>query len=201
MAASANAQTLDQAYFASSANGLIVSSEQTLSQTFTVGRSERLNRVDVQVARNPEAPTENLIMEIRSTLSDGSPSLNVLAAASLPPEAIPFSTTNQYVPFDFLPARLDLTAGEVLAIVLRTDAVATGGNVNPYAWTADTPANYARGQVYIAHPPATPSFSASDYSLGFKTYTSVVPAPSALLTALMGVFPGAALLLRRRRRK
>lgn len=201
-AMSAHAQTLDQSYTAIPTTGLIVSSDQTLAQTFTVTRNERLQSVAVQVARNPELPSDDLVLEIRSTQDDGRPSDNILATASLAADTIPFSTEGSFVSFDVLSAGIDLRAGDLMSIVLRTDAVATGGNVNPYAWYADDPGNYTGGIGYVTHSPDRVDFGATSLSFGFRTYTtSIVPAPGALLTALMGAAPGAALLLRRRRKQ
>jgi hypothetical protein len=195
-------QTLDQAYTAQPTTGIIVSNDQTLAQTFTVGRSERLYALYVQAARDLiQVPTHDLILELRTTLADGRPSDNILATSSVPPESIPVSTERSFVGFDFTFANIDLHAGDSLALVLRTDEPVTGGNINPFAWYADDPGNYARGKAYISHASAGGDFSPTLLSFGFRTYTtSVVPAPGALMTALIGVIPATTLLLRRRRR-
>lgn len=192
-------QTLDQSYYASSPTAVLVSREQSFAQTFTVGRSERLYSIYAQVARDLiSVPSLDLVMELRTTLEDGRPSDNVLATGNITPDSVPTWTDSAFVGIDLTYASLDVKAGDKLAIVLRTEEPVTGQGFNPYAWFGNAPGGYEQGSAFIQREGA--EFSSIPFSFGFRSYTtSVVPAPGALMTALIGVMPGTALLLRRRR--
>jgi hypothetical protein len=176
--------TLDQQYLPSSGNGLIVQRVSTVAQTFEVGLTGILDRVEVQLARNAVVPSEGMTLEIRSTLLDGSPAANVLASA--PISAADLSTSFQFMSIDFLSFALEVNGGDMLALVLRSDAVAGGGGIDPFAWGGDGPGGYNRGSVYLDYGTG---FGPTAWDIGFKSYvdTTPVPEPSSLALLLAGV--------------
>lgn len=100
--------------FAAILNGL------SATQTFTVGTSGVLTRIEVMV--DPRGtPLLDLVLELRAT-SGGVPTGPVLARSSVPP----FAGPNPLVAFDLAPYNLSVTAGSLLAFTLRS--FASGGN-------------------------------------------------------------------------
>ena len=78
-----NPISLDQLYIPTSfpQNGLVIQNIQTVAQTFTVGLEGLLTAVELDLGCcRFGPPTADLLVEIRSTLSDGSPSDDVLAS-------------------------------------------------------------------------------------------------------------------------
>jgi hypothetical protein len=172
--------TLDQQYLPSGGNGLIVQRSSTVAQTFEVGLSGVLNGVEVQLARNAAVLSEGMTLEIRSTLPDGSPASGVLA--SVPISAADLSTAFQFISIDLLSFALAVNGGDMFALVLRSDAVAQGGGIDPYAWGGEAPGGYSRGSVYLDC--GTGFVQASGWDVGFRSY--VVPEPSSLALLLCG---------------
>lgn len=178
------AGTLDQQYLPSGGDGLIVARSQTVAQTFEVGLSGLLDRVDISLARNAVLPAEGLILEIRSTLPDGSPMSSVLA--SEPISAADVSIGYQFLSIDFSQSGLLVSGGDTLALVLRSNAEVQGSGIDPFAWSAETPGGYTRGAVFTDQ--GSGFLSASGWDVGFQTYvdTTVVPEPSAIAILLVG---------------
>lgn len=178
----AAAGTLDQQNLASGGDGLIISRSQTVAQTFEVGLSGILDRFELELARNTVLPTEGLTLEVRRTLFDGSPMSSVLA--SVPISASNVSTSYQFLSIDFTQFDLEVTGGEMMALILRSNAEVQGSGIDPFAWCADAPGSYTRGAVYVDH--GNGFLSASGWDVGFRTYVTSVPEPSVLALALVG---------------
>jgi hypothetical protein len=88
----------------------------TVTQTFTVGTTGVLTRIEVMVdPRN--SPVLDLVLEVQGT-TGGAANGNVLASAAVPP----FGGVNPMVGFDLRPYGLAVTAGDELAFVLRSNA-------------------------------------------------------------------------------
>lgn len=148
------------------------------AQTFTVGITGTLTRVDVDISRGS---TADLLFDIRPTVagvpveSDGI----TLAAVTVPASNIP--TTRGFFSVDINSFGVSVTAGEILAIVLRSDL----DQVLDYTWYGHTIDGYALGHHFFRHPPGWPrptwwsDVAGSD--LGFKTFVEPVPVPSTLL--------------------
>ena len=186
-----------------------VNTEFDLAQTFTVGQTGLLDRVEVQVeapsspALRPVAP---LIVELRRT-SDGLPdpsAAGVLATFSVPPASVPTSVfVEPMLGIDLAAQSLPVAAGDVLALGLRSDETAVGGR--GYQWALTTlnvqmrypggemhsrPANTGDDYVRLSDLPNNPS----NIDGGFRTFITVPePAGAALLVA------SAPLLTRRKR--
>ena len=137
------------------------------AQTFTVGAGGVLTDVEVLVA-GAYGAAEPLVLEIQSTTA-GVPDGTVLATASLARAVVPNAAA--YTNFDVSGAGLSVTAGELLAIVLRTDPVPAGSGAS-YVWEGevDALALYLGGEALgtmNAIPWSDPGFSAD---FGFRTY-------------------------------
>jgi len=143
---------LDQEYAPSSFNnGIIIGLGQTVAQTFTVGIEGILDRVEVEIARDPfDVPADGVTLQIRPTEADGLPATTVLASVFIPaldiapgppvgPDVPPFHSV------DLRSFGIGVTEGEGLAIVLSSNARGIHGGIDPYEWVANGPGGYSRG--------------------------------------------------------
>ena len=160
------------------------------AQTFTVGISGILARIDVLV-REDSTSTGNLLFDIRTT-SGGIPAASdtgILASVLLPHGTVPTDPlTMTYTSIDISSFGLSVTEGEVLAIVLRTDA---GGR---YLWKDGAPV-YSRGEPFFRQPNVSlnwQSWSSAGLNIDFAFQTfvdvpSAVPEPSTLTLSGLGI--------------
>jgi hypothetical protein len=166
-------------------NGFLAEDGQTLAQTFTVGLPGLLSAIELDLACCLDRdgivtfPTD-LVIEIRTTLPDGSPSDHVLAATTAKAKNL----SAGFFAFERIPLssqRIEVLPGEVLAIVLSSTAPAMG-LFNPYAWALDSSGQYDRGAGYVSHGLGQEWFRGDDF--GFKTY---VPEPASLALMAFGL--------------
>ena len=155
---------LDQSYTPVNNTGLIVELSQTVTQTFTVGASGNLTRVEVEVAKKPTppAPASDLFLDILGT-TGGLPSGPVLASHTFAVGDVPTAFT--FLGFDLAGLGIAVTAGDVLAIRLTASVDGFTG-IDPYAWRGDAPGVMPRGAGSpapasrpITRPPPTTSAS------------------------------------------
>ena len=162
------------------------------SQTFTVGVSGTLAQVDMRVGRHDDTVTDPLLFDVRTT-SGGIPSTpnsggDILASVSIPASTIPTIGTADpaFFSVDLTPFTVPVTAGEVLAIVLRSNAPSNGS----YVWVGTggplASDGYASGSafqrgVFAAGPGpwGSPSGYMND-DLAFRTYVAVNQASTGL---------------------
>ncbi len=200
---------LDQSHMPNPADGALVIGTHTSwsafgAQTFQVGMSGDLDRVDVLVRRDKTSATQPLVLDIRTTVS-GAPSLgdnlsgaNILAHASLSAAGIPLQTPG-WVTFDLSGAPASVTTGDVLAIVLRS------ADTNHYSWLSGSVPGYSSGSNWFKAAGET-SWSPMPVvgrDFGFKTWVSApstVPLPAGGLLGL-GLLGGLAAVRLLRRRK
>ena len=157
------------------------------AQTFTVGLTGQLTGVDVFIFRQSIA-TEDLIVDVRAT-AGGVPIENnaaALATVVIPRLSVP--TTVGFLHVDLTPFALGVTAGDVLAIVLRT--ASHGGP--EYGWDGQTTDPYPAGGHYFRNPSAgVPTWTLTDpsFDVGFRTFVSIaaVPAVSEWGLAIMAL--------------
>lgn len=181
----ATAGILDQQNQANGGNGLVIANSQAVAQTFEVGFSGLLDRVEIALARNAVLPPEGLTLEVRSTQTDGSPMSSALASVPIYP--VDISTSYQFLSLDLAPFEVVVTGGQVLALILHSSVEAQGGGIDPFAWGADAPGNYTRGAVFLDH--GSGFLTASGWDVSFRTYvdTTIIPEPSILALSVIGV--------------
>jgi hypothetical protein len=159
------------------AGGFINNGGIDIAQTFTVGITGILGRVEVAVTRLATT-TGPLSVEIRPVIGGFPNPLNapILADGLVFPADVPNGPTFGFVGVDLLSDNLVVTPGDVLAIVLRSDTAAGG-----YAWgyTAGDP--YAGGHAFFrAHNPGTDPFLPGGGDQFFRTFVAPVTEPGSL---------------------
>jgi len=143
---------------------LAVAIDRSQIQTFTVGSSGILTRIEVQIAKEPQT-VEDIVLSLWSTDALGLPAA-LLATASLPPSAIAgIGGTRKFTSFDLSSAALRVSNGEVYAIVLDSNASNFSPFVERYEW--ELGGQYERG---VAYTKLGESFLADGDDLHFKTY-------------------------------
>jgi hypothetical protein len=146
---------------------LAVANDRTQIQTFTVGVTGVLTRVDVQVGGNPQT-VEDLILSLWSTDGTGLPK-DLLATASAPPSTTHPNFPRPFITFDLSMETVAVAAGDLLAIALNSDAP----NNPPfflerYVW--EIGGQYTRGTAYTK---IGSSFFEQSEDLHFRTYVIV----------------------------
>jgi hypothetical protein len=141
---------LDQYNFTPTASGPEVRSDQWLAQTFTVGITGSLTQVEVwnfisYAFSPPDAP---LIIEIYET-NRVTPVGPALASVSIPISAVGTNPYFNRTLADFSSFSLRVSAGDLLAIVLRTESTLPGA----FDWWGSIDGStdfYPRGGSYIS---------------------------------------------------
>jgi hypothetical protein len=144
-----------------------------LAQTFTVGMSGSLSKIKLHVTDTNR--TGNYLFDIRPTTANGVPLEDSDWAKVLFHEEIPFNELSTdrsgYISVKLPKKKIVVTAGDVLAIVLRCNNGAGGsfnGNINN---------QYIRGRAFTRYLEGTNNnswlggFGAQpDWDIGFETY-------------------------------
>jgi hypothetical protein len=159
---------------------LAVANDRTQIQTFTVGVTGVLTRIDVQVSRETQT-VEDLVLSLWSTDVTGLPK-DLLATVSVPPSAIDLrSPTEPFVTFDLSAEAIAVSAGELLAILLNSNA-----QNNPpffeerYLW--EIGGQYDRGTAYTR---LDTSFFEQSEDFHFRTYVE-----PAIIQVAIDIKPG-----------
>jgi hypothetical protein len=153
------------------------------AQTFTVGLTGFLTKVDMQVyTGNTPPPTNDLLFDLRTTMggipSEPNSGTNILFSVAIPASAVPVPV-NDIVPWtsvDLGLAAIPVTAGEVLAFCLRSneiglDYVLVGSDTNSYS---------AGGLYYRILGTQSPQWANTfgvDDDLFFHTWVDTAPVP------------------------
>jgi hypothetical protein len=155
----------------------------TLVQTFTVGVTGVLTRLEVQVRRGEET-VEDLVLLLWSTDEEGLPE-NLLATVSQPPAATTPNIPAPFVSFDLGAAAVAVSAGDVLAIELTSNAANDPPFQERYEWQYG--GQYAGGTAYIREGPALSELPGEDFH--FRTYVDVDP---GTIPVALDIKPGGA---------
>ena len=147
------------------------------AQTFEIGVSGKLTRVDVKLSQTTPNPTvpdpgPGITFDIRPTDPNGNPVANnasALAVVTIPDSDIPL--TWDWVKVKLAKFKLNINAGDRLAIVLRGNDDGTPQNHTHSQWQGgfDT---YAAGSAYFRNPdPAGGPWTAQpDIDMYFRTF-------------------------------
>lgn len=157
---------LDQSYVPSSlTNGLEVTQNQPVTQTFTCGRAGRLQQVEVARIRHHNGISTNpLTVSIVTTDSAGVPTTTVLASVVFQPASVPTAIAPLLV--DLAAANVQVQAGQVLGLALTSPNLP---GTPSYAWWGEAPGGgYANGLIYIQQ-----TIALSVWDLAFQTWVSV----------------------------
>jgi hypothetical protein len=167
-------------------------SDLDIAQTFTVGVSGVLSRVDLSMFRYRDVQSTALVDITRvigiepDFTEDG-----LLARRVVPASQVPlYSRADHFNPrftvsVDLSASGIVVRPNDVLAIVMRSDGVSGGGADNFHAVWA-TRYDYERGNVFYYQPPTNVVHIAVDNY--FRTFV-LIPEPStAALAALCGIW-------------
>ena len=167
----APAEVLDQDSGLTNGTATTVNNLVDRAQTFTVGESGFLSKIDLMLyERMPAGAT--LIIDVRET-TGGAPNEsdainNVLLTFGVSTGALS-TVEDEYVTFEVSQFGVQVTAGQVLAIVLR----APGGASIGYDWSSNDPDIYAGGAVYFRDHSGTGLWIANPNSdSGFRTHVT-----------------------------
>jgi hypothetical protein len=151
----------DQFFIPTSGNGLEVTNNQSVQQTFTVGMSGQLVEIELADMRHHRGiSTFDLIFELVSTTANGTPTSFSLGRVVIPPTAL--TSTPTPLRIDLRPFHISVLPGEVLALHLETQSPSNGAT---YAWAGDAPASYGRGETWIQT-----NLGPLSFDMGFTTF-------------------------------
>lgn len=157
---------LDQSYVPSPlTNGLEVTQNQPVTQTFTVGMDGLLTFVEISRIKHHNGVCSNpLTVSLVLTSGAGVPTTTVLATTTLPPASISMTTISPVL-IDFTSASVVVAAGDVLGLALTSP---NPPSTPSYAWWGEAPSSgYAGGQIFIQQ-----TMPLSVWDLAFQTWVS-----------------------------
>jgi hypothetical protein len=172
------------------------------AQTFTVGISGTLRRIDVgnnRVISRPLPGTYTL--DLRSTVGGIPTESNSSILASMTGDLLTLPANLSVISFDLGAAGISVTAGQVLAITMRADAIGTFWNGN----VSETIDPYTRGSAFyrppggVWRPYPLAGYTYTDHQFQTFVETAALPEPSSLFSC--GIATVAGLCVRARRRR
>jgi len=156
-----------------------------IAQTFTVGITGQLTRVDLKIGEFGFGTPEVVHIDIRPTIN-GVPiedDNSFFAQTALLPSEM--SGTSIFTEIDFSSANIIVSIGDVLAIALRSDAPPTHPEGNTYV--SPLTEGYVGGDRFFRGTSSTgtsfPTWttqSSPDLDLKFRTFVNPIPIPSAI---------------------
>ncbi|MBK9386317.1 MAG: hypothetical protein IPN34_16010 [Planctomycetes bacterium] len=161
---------VDQFYFPITGNGLEITSNQSVEQTFLVQLTGQLLAVELYELRHHRGiSTFDLRFDLYPLNGNGAPSGESVATVIIPPSAL--TSVGVAYSVDLFSQHVLVTAGERYAIHLETLSPSNGAT---YAWAGDAPGGYANGDCWIRT-----NVGPLSYDMGFAT--RVLKNPSLLL--------------------
>jgi PEP-CTERM motif-containing protein len=162
--------------------GFAVANDRTQIQTFTVGITGAVTAIDVQVSREP-LTVENLVLSLWSTDAAGLPQAR-LATESVAPTDPAFTSTGPrpFIRLDLTAGGVEVTAGELLAIELNSNAANNPPFNERYLW--EIGGQYDRGTAYTQ---IGSSFFRQSDDFHFRTFVTSVPEPGTLVLLSTGL--------------
>ncbi len=159
-----------------------VANDRTQIQTFTVGITGAVTRIDVQVS-SELLTVENLVLSLWSTDAAGLPEA-LLATESVAPTDPAFTSTGPrpLVPLDLTAGAVEVTSGELLAIELNSNAANNPPFNERYLW--EIGGQYDRGTAYTQ---IGSSFFKQSEDFHFRTFVTSVPEPGTLVLLSTGL--------------
>jgi len=104
--------------------GFSTSGTQTqLAQTFTVGISGILSRIDISLTKASEDATRDIVIDIRPTTSSGAPDpddTHAFLTASVSPSSVLKFPGISLITFDISSSNFSVVAGDILAITISS---------------------------------------------------------------------------------
>jgi hypothetical protein len=163
------------------------------AQTFTVGITGLFTGFDIWMTRD-RSTTLPVLFDIRRTVS-GAPTesnsgADILAAGSIDTSQFDISFTVPNSPPSVLPhvelnqQSFNVVVGDVLALTLRSDAVAPDMAISPLSWRGNLTGQYANGAEYHRVLGAWQMGTAGLQDQVFRTYVTAVPEPSSVLLVI-----------------
>lgn len=143
-------------------------SNQQSAQTFTIGISGTLAQIKVPLI-NDRAATVGVTMDLLRTSAGVPDDGQKLGEVSVGISTLPTTTANRtnpdsWVTFDFTSLDIDVTAGQQLAFVVRTQST------TPILFNAEQNFGYTPGRAYRRNRTATTVWSQRTYSYAFQTF-------------------------------
>ena len=156
---------LDQSYLPNPlTNGLEVTQNQPVTQTFTVGLSGQLTWVEISRIKHHNGICANPLTVDIVTTNAGVPTTTVLATAIVWPTDISLSAPSPVL-IDFRSANVFVAENDVLALALTSP---NPPSTPSYAWWGEAPSSgYAGGQIFIQQ-----TIPLSVWDLAFQTWVS-----------------------------
>ena len=163
------------------------------AQTFTVGRSGLLDRVEVQLwrAASPTLPDDPVVVQIRATLPDGAPlpsATAALATVNIPASEVTTDEfTGAFSGVDLGIQAVPVVAGQRLAIVLSAS-----GDDFWYMWGSTdwsrqgAAVDYTAGSNWTLLDGRTTYTQYPEIDHGFRTFVTV-PEPAAMVGMVAGL--------------
>ena len=163
---------------------LAIDERQDVAQTFTVGITGTLTRVDLQIFRGDPQSASPLVLEMRRTLVDGLPDesdaglLAVLPITAVLPRLI--IAPPNLVQVELGPQSVPVDTGDILSISLHSMAAPNEW----YLWASGAPA-YNRGSGFFRSEFTGGAYRYAGTDLGFRTFVVPIPEPSSFVCAVV----------------
>jgi len=169
--ASTPVEVLDQDSGVTNGNGNPVFDQIDRAQTFTVGETGLLSMISLMVYENMPAGA-NLVIDVRET-TGGVPNEsdainNILLTFNVSAGSL-LTMQNEYVNFQVAQHGVQVTTGQVLAIVLRSP----GGASTGYDWSLESGDLYPAGDTFFRnHAGANVWTEQVGWDCGIRTYVT-----------------------------